>query len=96
VNPEDAKRLEPVVAELGPDSLLKEVGSFPGAGDTANGEALVFDLGGNVSEWVVSSDGQGTTVGGSADRPADPTTPPGVDNISFTGFRIVRGANAPK
>ena len=96
VNPEDAKRLEPVLAELGPDSLLKEVGSFRGAGDLAKGEALIFDLGGNVSEWAVGSDGQGITIGGSADRPADPATQPSVDKISFAGFRVVRGANVPK
>jgi formylglycine-generating enzyme required for sulfatase activity len=92
VNPDDAKRLEPVIAQLGPDALLKEVGSFPGAGDGGSGEALIFDLGGNVSEWAEGGDGQGMTLGGSADRPADPATPSSVDNISFTGLRVVRGA----
>lgn len=68
LNPDDAAALAPLVAQLGPGApLLEGVGSFQPVGD-----ALVFDLGGNVAEWAVGSDGAGILLGGSADRPADP------------------------
>lgn len=91
VNPEDAQRLEARVQELsGAAPLLKEVGSFAGAGD--EGEELVFDLGGNVAEWVVMPDGTGKTMGGSADRAADSKARYTPANTLYTGFRVVRGA----
>jgi dipeptidyl aminopeptidase/acylaminoacyl peptidase len=66
-NPDDATRLRAKIRELpGPAPLLKEVGSFRGAGE---GE-LVFDLGGNAAEWVAGKDGKGLLRGGSADTPA--------------------------
>jgi dipeptidyl aminopeptidase/acylaminoacyl peptidase len=66
LNLDDANRLASVVEALPADRLLKPVGSFPGSGDDP-----VYDLGGNVAEWVVAKDGQGKAMGGSADRPAD-------------------------
>ncbi len=67
VDPEDSQRLEDKVKELpGNAPLLREVGSFSGQGE--EGEQLVFDLGGNVAEWVIGADGTGKTMGGSADR----------------------------
>ena len=91
LNPEDARRLEAKVSDLnGATPLLKEVGSFsPTGGD---GEALVFDLGGNVAEWVIAKDGQGKTMGGSADRASDPKARYAPADILYTGFRVVRGA----
>lgn len=90
LNPDDARRLEAEVEALGgPEALLKEAGSFPGAG--ADGEELVFDLGGNAAEWVAAMDGSGKAIGGSADRPADPKNRPGPASPGCTGFRVVRG-----
>ncbi len=49
LNPDDSRRLEAKVKELGgAAALLKEVGSFKGQGE--ENEEPVFDLGGNVAE----------------------------------------------
>jgi dipeptidyl aminopeptidase/acylaminoacyl peptidase len=86
--------------------LLRTVGSFPPDGDVKNSSevasdgsnaspsadsgALVFDLDGNVAEWVVARDGSGKTMGGSADRPADPKARLTPADPAYTGFRVVR------
>ena len=89
VNPEDAQRLEEKLKLLpGNAPLLKEVGSFSGQGD--DGQQLVFDLDGNVAEWVVAADGSGKTLGGSADRPADPKARYRPADAAYTGFRVLR------
>ncbi|MBS1867149.1 MAG: prolyl oligopeptidase family serine peptidase, partial [Acidobacteria bacterium] len=90
VNPEDAARVAKKVSELpGATPLLKPAGSFPGQGSAD--EELIFDLGGNVAEWVLTRDGKGKVIGGSADCPADPRSncTPAPEYI---GFRVVRGA----
>ena len=77
------------LAELsGTTPLLKPVGSFPGQGK--DNEELIFDLGGNVAEWVVAPDGEGKALGGSADQPIDPRAShePGA---AYIGLRVVRG-----
>jgi hypothetical protein len=56
----------------------------------------VFDLGGNVAEWVVVADGSGTTLGGSADRPADGKAQYRAANPEYTGFRVMHIAPPPK
>ena len=93
LNPDDAGRLRKKTADLsGAAPLLKPVGSFPGQG--TRDEELLFDLGGNVAEWVLTPDGKGKAMGGSADCPADPKsscTPAGA----YVGFRVVRGAAKP-
>ncbi len=90
LNPDDAARLEKKVAELGGQApLLKEVGSFRGSG--GEGEELLFDLGGNVAEWVLAKDGSGKTAGGSADRPADAKAASQPAQTAYTGFRVIRG-----
>ncbi len=90
LNPDDARRLEAKVKELGGGAaLIKEAGSFAGAGK--DDEELVFDLGGNAAEWVTAKDGSGKTVGGSADRPADLKARAGAASPACTGFRVVRG-----
>jgi dipeptidyl aminopeptidase/acylaminoacyl peptidase len=95
VNPEDAQRLEAKLNELpGNAPLLREVGSFVGQGE--EGEELVFDLGGNVAEWVVAGDGTGKTAGGSADRALDSKARYRPAGLAYTGFRVVRGAMKPK
>src|SRR5439155_24613869 len=54
-NPEDAARLREKVRQLGGATpLLREVGSFKGAG----GGEMVFGLGGNAAEWVVTGGGK--------------------------------------
>jgi len=86
-NLEDARRLVARAARLGPAALLREVGSAPGDG----GEPpAVFDLGGNVAEWVVRADGSGTLVGGSADRPAATTGQPDAGE-AYRGLRVAVG-----
>jgi dipeptidyl aminopeptidase/acylaminoacyl peptidase len=91
LNPEDAQRLEEKIKVLpGGAPLLREVGSFSGQGE--DGEDLVFDLGGNVAEWVVAADGTGKTLGGSADRASDPKARYRPADAAYTGFRVVRGA----
>lgn len=94
VNPDDAKKLEPLIAGISPDVLLKPVGSFPGA--AGPGEDPVFDLGGNVAEWAESADGKGELFGGSADRPADAKTQGQPSRLPFAGFRVIRETPATK
>ena len=88
LNPEDAERLDTKIELLsGKAPLLREVGSFSGEGE--DGQELVFDLDGNVAEWVVAADGTGKTLGGSADRPADPKARYRPADAAYTGFRVV-------
>ena len=93
-NSDDAARLQKKISELsGHAPMLKPVGTFPGQGK--DDEELIFDLGGNVAEWVLTRDGKGKVIGGSADCPADPkancTPAP-----EYVGFRLVRGAAKPQ
>jgi len=88
-NPDDSTRLREKVKELvGNAPLLKEVGSFHGQGKAE--EEPIYDLGGNVAEWVLTRGGKGKVIGGSADCPADPRSncAPAPEYI---GFRVVRG-----
>ncbi len=85
VNADDAARLASLIEGLGPGALLKPVGSHAG-----NGEDPIFDLGGNVAEWVVTKDGAGKAVGGSADRPVDAKSS-AAPRPDYVGFRIVAG-----
>jgi len=90
VNPEDTARLKKKLEELpGNAPLLRPVGSFPGQGKAD--EELIFDLGGNAAEWVLTPDGKGKVTGGSADQPADSRAPQ-QPNPAYVGFRVVRGA----
>jgi dipeptidyl aminopeptidase/acylaminoacyl peptidase len=89
VNPDDTARLAEKIKELGSAApLLKEVGSFKGRGE----DELVFDLGGNVAEWVMDKDGQGKPLGGSAERPADQKARDLAPAPAHVGFRVVKGA----
>jgi dipeptidyl aminopeptidase/acylaminoacyl peptidase len=85
VNPDDQLRLQKAISQLpGKAPLLKEVGTFSGVG---KGEML-FDLGGNVAEWVTPNEGEPFVMGGSADQPMDEQSAaePGMD---YVGFRVV-------
>jgi dipeptidyl aminopeptidase/acylaminoacyl peptidase len=90
LNPDDAARLQTKLTDLsGIAPLLKPVGSFPGQGKAD--EELIFDLGGNVAEWVLTPDGKGKVIGGSADQPADPRASH-EPATAYIGLRVVRGA----
>jgi formylglycine-generating enzyme required for sulfatase activity len=92
VNPDDTVRLREKLKELpGLAPLLKAVGSFAGQGQ--ENEELLFDLGGNAAEWVLTADGKGKVMGGSADCPADPRSSC-TPAPEYIGFRVVRGAPA--
>jgi formylglycine-generating enzyme required for sulfatase activity len=84
----------PATGLPGTAPLLREVGSFAGQGD--DGEEQLYDLGGNVAEWVVAGNGSGKAWGGSADRPADPKAQYRAAPLAYTGFRIVRGETKSK
>ena len=85
VNPEDAARLRSKLRELGDGApLVKEVGSFRAAGT-----AGVFDLGGNVAEWVTTKDGKGTVRGSSADAPVDTKRKTNSAGQEYRGFRVI-------
>jgi dipeptidyl aminopeptidase/acylaminoacyl peptidase len=92
-NPEDTAKLREAAKKLnGTAPLLKQVGSFKPQGK--DDEEPIYDLGGNVAEWVLTRDGKGKVIGGSADCPADPKsncTPA----HEYIGFRVVRGAPKP-
>ena len=84
VNADDAASLSSLVEGAGAGALLKAVGSYPGSGDDP-----VFDLSGNVAEWVVQKDGSGKAEGGSADQPADGKSTASA-RPDYVGFRVVR------
>jgi formylglycine-generating enzyme required for sulfatase activity len=87
-NPEDAANLRKRIGELaGQAPLLKEVGSFDGIGK----DELLFDIGGNVAEWVISKDGTGRPLGGSADQPIDAQLRRREPAREYIGFRVVKG-----
>jgi dipeptidyl aminopeptidase/acylaminoacyl peptidase len=94
LNPEDAAKLGTEIKELPGDApLLREVGSFPGQGE--KDEELIFDLGGNVSEWIVDANGSPKTAGQSADRPSDARSQYRLADPPYTGFRVVHIAAPP-
>jgi dienelactone hydrolase len=85
VNPDDAVELRQSLRGVaGQAPLLKEVGAGRGRGK----EELVYDLEGNVAEWVTGKEGKGKLRGGSADLPAD-TRSKGVEATGeYRGFRV--------
>src|SRR5205823_6358427 len=92
-NPEDATKLREAAKKLnGTAPLLKEVGNFHGQGK--DDEEPIYDLGGNVAEWVLTRDGKGKVIGGSADCPAD-VKANCMPAPEYVGFRVVRGEAKP-
>lgn len=84
VNADDEARLSSLLEGMPAGALLKPVGSY-----TGSGEDPLFDLGGNVAEWVAKKDGSAVALGGSADRPAD-TKSTAAARASYIGFRVIR------
>jgi dipeptidyl aminopeptidase/acylaminoacyl peptidase len=88
VNPDDAEKLAVLIATLpGNAPLLREAGT---SGDAA-GDPAVYDVGGNVAEWVTGASGAGELAGGSADRPADKAAKPAQAGEAYRGLRLVAG-----
>jgi dipeptidyl aminopeptidase/acylaminoacyl peptidase len=88
VNPDDAERLSSELKKLdGLAPLLKPAGSFK----PLSRDDLIFDLGGNVAEWVIAEAGSGRLMGGSADTPADAKLRQRAPAPEYIGFRIVKG-----
>ncbi len=86
VNPDDAAGLREKLKQLpGKAPLLKEVGCFRARGS----DAAVFDLGGNVAEWIMTKDGKGALRGGSADAPADAKQQTNQAGPEYRGFRVM-------
>jgi dipeptidyl aminopeptidase/acylaminoacyl peptidase len=86
VNPDDAKKLQGRIHELGDHApLLKEVGSFK----ASDPDGPVFDLGGNVAEWSVTADGTGKVMGGSADSASDQKISAREPAPEYIGFRVM-------
>ncbi len=86
--PEDIERIRQKLDELEKSRLLIEpVGSFRPV--SVSGGQGVYDLGGNVAEWVTGKEGQGMILGPSAVSPrrnlAGYSRPP----LNYIGFRIV-------
>ncbi|MFO0879027.1 MAG: prolyl oligopeptidase family serine peptidase [Gemmataceae bacterium] len=86
VNIDDAVRLREKLASLPQGTtLLREVGSGRGVGKPD----LVYDLGGNVAEWVTTKKGKGVLRGGSADLPADRRGKGPEAGLGYRGFRLL-------
>jgi formylglycine-generating enzyme required for sulfatase activity len=86
INPEDRAKLQTAIKDLGGKApLLKEVGSFK----SADAKVAVFDLGGNVAEWV-DDNGKAKALGGSADVPAGERGQR-APAAEYIGFRVVAG-----
>jgi formylglycine-generating enzyme required for sulfatase activity len=83
-NPEDQSQIKLALTDTGiPAPLLKNVGSFAGQGKNP-----VFDLDGNVAEWVSEETG-GRAYGPSADRATDSRNSVTTASAPYRGLRIL-------
>ncbi len=81
--PDEYEMLKPKIGELEKTRLLLlEVGSFAPAGKTG-----IYDLGGNVAEWVSTEKG-GKVMGPSAISPIDERTAYSPPPSRYVGFRV--------
>jgi len=84
IGPDDYNNAVKYLQKYKPGVLLKEVGHFKPAG-----KELIFDLGGNVSEWVKDSNGKYKIMGGSAILTSDKSFKI-ADNLKYCGFRVIK------
>lgn len=82
-NPESAESLRRLASGV---SLVKPVGSFAGVGKPER----VYDLVGNVAEWVALKSGSGRAMGGAACLAADPKCGSSDVPLEYCGLRVVR------
>jgi len=88
-NPDDAAMLADIIARLPGDApLLRDVGALS---HDAAGDPPIYDLGGNVAEWVTAGGGTGEPAGASADRPADRKAKLAPAAPAYRGLRVVVG-----
>jgi len=86
--PEDIERIRQKLDELEMTRLLIEpVGSFRPV--PVSGGKSVYDLGGNVAEWVTGKEGQGMILGPSAVSPRRNLDGYSRPPLKYVGFRIV-------
>ena len=86
--PEDLERVRQKIGELEKSRLLIEaVGSFRPV--SVSGGQGVYDLGGNVAEWVTGKDGHGMILGPSAVSPRKNLEGYSRPPLNYVGFRIV-------
>jgi dipeptidyl aminopeptidase/acylaminoacyl peptidase len=84
--PDEIEMLRETIAALEESRLLiEEVGKFRPVG-----AGRIYDLGGNVAEWVVQSGGTGTVMGLSAVSPRDGRVPYERPPARYVGFRVCR------
>lgn len=57
-------------------------------------EELVFDLGGNVAEWAITTEGKSRAMGGSAEMPVDAGIRARQPAAEYIGFRVIKGLSA--
>jgi dipeptidyl aminopeptidase/acylaminoacyl peptidase len=91
LNPDDARLLMEKIKALEGFSLLQQVDERP-----ADGEEMIFGLGGNAAEWAVDEKGGGKITGKSAITYSDERGDSPVPPMEYTGLRIVKGSKAPE
>ncbi len=83
-NPEEAEKVrEEVEEKFGHGALILPVGSM---GPSYKG---IFDINGNVAEWVTTPDGKGKVMGLAANTAKDSKGKPSKICRCYTGFRVV-------
>lgn len=84
--PDEIEMLREKIAALEESRLLiEEVGTFRPVG-----AGRIYDLGGNVAEWVVQSDGTGKIMGLSSVSPRDERVQYERPPARYVGFRVCR------
>jgi dipeptidyl aminopeptidase/acylaminoacyl peptidase len=82
--PDEKTEVQKKIREIEKIRLLMEpVGSFRPAGKSG-----VYDLGGNVAEWVVANGGKGRIMGFSAVTSYDKRSPYKRPPLNYVGFRV--------
>lgn len=91
-SPADAAGLQQRLLELGARAVLQPVGSrTPAAKGEGASRALLFDVGGNAAELVLTAEGQAKFVGGCAALASDDRAETREVPLDFRGLRMARG-----